>query len=31
MNSVKSAKQVVYEFGEDYLEAAERLTNSLDG
>jgi NAD(P)H-dependent flavin oxidoreductase YrpB (nitropropane dioxygenase family) len=30
MNGVKSAKQVVYEFAADYLEAAERLTNSLD-
>jgi NAD(P)H-dependent flavin oxidoreductase YrpB (nitropropane dioxygenase family) len=29
MNSVKSAKQVVYEFAEDYLAAAERLANSL--
>lgn len=29
MNSVKSAKQVVYEFAEDYIEAAERLGGSL--
>jgi NAD(P)H-dependent flavin oxidoreductase YrpB (nitropropane dioxygenase family) len=29
MNSVKSAKQVVYEFAEDYLAAAERLAGSL--
>jgi NAD(P)H-dependent flavin oxidoreductase YrpB (nitropropane dioxygenase family) len=31
MNSVKPAKQVVYEFAEDYLDATARLTNSLDG
>jgi NAD(P)H-dependent flavin oxidoreductase YrpB (nitropropane dioxygenase family) len=29
MNSVKSAKQVVYEFAEDYLAAAERLAGTL--
>jgi NAD(P)H-dependent flavin oxidoreductase YrpB (nitropropane dioxygenase family) len=29
MNAVKPAKQVVYEFAEDYLEAAERLRDSL--
>jgi NAD(P)H-dependent flavin oxidoreductase YrpB (nitropropane dioxygenase family) len=29
MNAVKSARQVVYEFAEDYLEAAERLAGSL--
>jgi NAD(P)H-dependent flavin oxidoreductase YrpB (nitropropane dioxygenase family) len=29
MNSVKPAKQVVYEFAEDYLAAAERLGSSL--
>src|SRR6185312_11543603 len=29
MNSTKPAKQVVYEFAEDYLAAAERLANSL--
>jgi hypothetical protein len=29
MNSVKPARQVVYEFAEDYLAAAERLHDSL--
>jgi hypothetical protein len=29
MNRVKPARQVVYEFAQDYLEAAERLANSL--
>jgi NAD(P)H-dependent flavin oxidoreductase YrpB (nitropropane dioxygenase family) len=29
MNTVKSARQVVYEFAEDYLAAAERLAGSL--
>jgi NAD(P)H-dependent flavin oxidoreductase YrpB (nitropropane dioxygenase family) len=29
MNTVKSARQVVYEFAQDYLAAAERLANSL--
>jgi NAD(P)H-dependent flavin oxidoreductase YrpB (nitropropane dioxygenase family) len=29
MNTVKPAKQVVYEFAQDYLEAAERLAGSL--
>jgi NAD(P)H-dependent flavin oxidoreductase YrpB (nitropropane dioxygenase family) len=29
MNSVKSARQVVYEFAQDYLAAAERLNDSL--
>jgi NAD(P)H-dependent flavin oxidoreductase YrpB (nitropropane dioxygenase family) len=29
MNSVKSARQVVYEFAQDYVEAAERLAETL--
>jgi hypothetical protein len=29
MNSVKPARQVVYEFAQDYLAAVERLNNSL--
>jgi NAD(P)H-dependent flavin oxidoreductase YrpB (nitropropane dioxygenase family) len=29
MNSVKPARQVVYEFAQDYLDAAERLADSL--
>jgi NAD(P)H-dependent flavin oxidoreductase YrpB (nitropropane dioxygenase family) len=29
MNTVKSARQVVYEFAQDYLAAAERLSDSL--
>jgi NAD(P)H-dependent flavin oxidoreductase YrpB (nitropropane dioxygenase family) len=30
MNSVKSVKQLVYEFVQDYIEAAERLARSLE-